>query len=84
MSFFPIRCPDCGKVLANLYNRWERCVSEDRSAEAKVAFFEEHRLSKDCCRKEFLTYLDVDLEIALNLGPPELMPQRRPRWILAR
>ena len=74
----PIRCMNCGNMLADKWRYFEKRVKEERgSASAKPIYidgttipdtperrvFEELGLRRYCCRKHLLTHRDLILKI---------------------
>lgn len=69
----PVRCMNCGKLLADKYDYYQRRLREEskgatgptyfegksipKTLEAKVC--EELSLTRYCCRKTFLTHVDL-------------------------
>jgi len=45
----PIRCYTCGKVLANLTERWEKYRKEQ--GDNWLPFFEQHNIQRYCCKR---------------------------------
>lgn len=57
----PIRCYTCNKVLARYQFVLDEFKKKYEHAENKpyVEFFEEMRITRYCCRKIFLTHVDI-------------------------
>ncbi len=49
----PIRCFTCGKVIGDLFERYEEIAKEKGSKEA----LDELGITRYCCRRMFLTYV---------------------------
>ena len=53
----PIRCFTCGKVIANL---WEKFYSEVKKQEKPVTqIFEEIGIQRYCCRRMMISHVDL-------------------------
>ena len=50
----PIRCYTCGKVLANLTERWERYRME-HGDENWLPFFQQHNIQRYCCKRVLMS-----------------------------
>lgn len=70
----PIRCMNCGCLIANMWRYWQRRLKELRPQgtnntiymdgtsvpdTAERKIFEELGLKRYCCRKHLLTHLDL-------------------------
>lgn len=53
MSLFPIRCFTCGKVIGNLYELYEKKITEKITAQEVL---DELKVNRFCCRRMFLSY----------------------------
>ncbi|EAN83740.1 putative DNA-directed RNA polymerase I subunit RPB10 [Trypanosoma cruzi] len=52
----PVRCYSCGKVIGNLYEKYQQLLSEDYTeAEALNAL----QLDRMCCRRMILSHIDL-------------------------
>jgi len=58
----PIRCFTCGKVIAN---KWEKYKSHLNSGLSNSDALKNIGMSRYCCRRMFLTHVDVDDKLLL-------------------
>jgi DNA-directed RNA polymerase subunit N len=54
---FPIRCFTCGKVINPL---WEEYTIRIKKEEEPEAILDSFKLKRFCCRRMFLTHVDID------------------------
>ncbi len=54
--YFPIRCFTCGAVIADKYEEYAKRVKEGKNP-AKV--LEEMDIERYCCRRMFLSHVEV-------------------------
>ena len=54
--YFPIRCFTCGAVIADKYEDYAKRVKEGKNP-AKV--LEEMEIDRYCCRRMFLSHVEV-------------------------
>ncbi|MFA5930609.1 MAG: DNA-directed RNA polymerase subunit N [Candidatus Micrarchaeia archaeon] len=54
--YFPIRCFTCGAVIADKYEEYAKRVKEGKNP-AKV--LEEMEIERYCCRRMFLSHVEV-------------------------
>ena len=59
--YFPIRCFTCGAVIADKYEEYAKRVKEGKNP-AKV--LEEMEIERYCCRRMFLSHVEVMDKIA--------------------
>lgn len=52
----PVRCYSCGKVVGNLYEKYQKLLDEDYT-EAEA--LDELHLVRYCCRRMILTHIDL-------------------------
>jgi DNA-directed RNA polymerase subunit N (RpoN/RPB10) len=59
----PVRCFSCNKVIGQLddvFNRYcEKNKNNINNNDGLIPFFEEFNIRKYCCRKIFLTHVDI-------------------------
>lgn len=69
MSFIPIRCFTCGKVIAG---KWEQYKIDIQSMPKKDAL-NKAQLTRICCRRMFLGHVDIaEEEINYSMPPNRL------------
>jgi len=54
--YFPIRCFTCGAVIADKYEEYQKRVKDGKNP-AKV--LEEMEIDRYCCRRMFLSHVEV-------------------------
>ena len=54
--YFPIRCFTCGAVIADKYEEYSKSVKEGKNP-AKA--LEEMEIERYCCRRMFLSHVEV-------------------------
>lgn len=59
---FSIRCYTCNAVLAHM---WEEYSASLREGENPIPFFESKKVSRMCCRRMFLSHVDLTPELVL-------------------
>ncbi len=60
---FPVRCISCGKVIGHLWEKYDNEVNKKGRPPGEV--LDELGVKRYCCRKHFLTHVDVFDEIAV-------------------
>jgi DNA-directed RNA polymerase subunit N (RpoN/RPB10) len=56
----PVRCFSCNKVIGQLDDVFRRYREKNKDKDdGLVPFFEEFNIRKYCCRKIFLTHVDI-------------------------
>nr|POE62533.1 dna-directed rna polymerases i, ii, and iii subunit rpabc5 [Quercus suber] len=69
----PIRCFSCGKVVADLYERYMVFVQKDENGQQELAdgdALDRLGLQRYCCRRMVLTHVDL-IEKLLKYNPNE-------------
>ena len=59
MSYWPVRCYTCGKVLGNLYNMYE----ENKDVIGLGPTMDKMKLKRYCCRSAVMGYTDFEKNI---------------------
>ena len=59
---FPIRCYTCNAALAHM---WEEYRDTLRDGASPLPFFESRGVSRMCCRRMFLSHVDLTPELVL-------------------
>lgn len=54
--YFPIRCFTCGKVIGHFYDKY---VEEISNGKDKAAVLNQLGVQKICCRRMFLSHVDI-------------------------
>ena len=57
---FPIRCFSCGAVIAQLYDKYKNLLKDGKS---KKETLDELGVDKYCCRRMFISHVDIMSEI---------------------
>ena len=55
----PVLCIGCGKLLGNLYDKYDESVKNDTVAK----FFEDNMITNYCCKKTFTTCAKIADEL---------------------
>ena len=63
----PIRCFTCNKVIAN---KWISYGDLIRNGTTPAAALDELRMTRDCCRRMFLTQEDASFAMLQGIGVP--------------
>ena len=64
MSFFPVRCFTCNKVIGNKLREYEKKIKTTKKKKQNIlASMGIHRY---CCRRMFLGYVDFDDKLLLH------------------
>lgn len=58
---FPIRCFTCGKVIAHLWEEYKKRVEK---GEDPAKILDELNVKRYCCRRIFLTHVEIFEKIA--------------------
>lgn len=60
----PVRCFTCNKIIGRydqVFQNFKQKFIDEKSIPYKE-FFEEHNIQRYCCRKIFMTYIDIFTE----------------------
>ncbi len=60
---FPVRCISCGKVIGHLWEKYKEEVYKKNKPAREV--LDEFGLKRYCCRKHFLTHVEIFDEVAV-------------------
>lgn len=61
----PIRCLSCNKVLAQYYDEIEEFRKNSKIP--NLTFFEDKKITRYCCKKILLTYVDIYKQSMIRL-----------------
>lgn len=76
---FPVRCYSCGKVIAQLKQKYDDMLSEGKT---RGEAMDKLGIKKLCCRRMFTTEVNIIDEVLIYAkGPAEDGP---PRWVNSR
>ncbi|GIQ82240.1 DNA-directed RNA polymerase, subunit N/Rpb10 [Kipferlia bialata] len=53
----PVRCFTCGKVVGNLYQKYQQLVTEEGMSKAEA--LDKLELDRYCCRRMILTHVEL-------------------------
>jgi len=53
----PVRCFTCGKVIGNLWTKYQELIEQEYSENEAL---NQLGLSRYCCRRMLLTHIDID------------------------
>lgn len=67
MSFFPIRCFTCGKVI-NRDKLFEKYQQESLIKDPLIVL-DELQIKRGCCRRMFLSHVDIEEELLMYDTP---------------
>lgn len=56
----PVRCFTCNKVIGRFQDSWDQYKQNNKlNKEDYIRFFETHNIQRYCCRKIFITHIDI-------------------------
>lgn len=67
----PVRCYTCGKVLANLTERWET-YAKQHGNDNWLPFFEKHRIHRYCCKRVLMSQVPDPNQTHQYTLPPSI------------
>jgi len=67
----PIRCYTCGKVLANLTERWENYRKQNGN-ENWLPFFQKHNIQRYCCKRVLMSQVPDPNHDNIYTLPPSI------------
>jgi DNA-directed RNA polymerases I, II, and III subunit RPABC5 len=67
MSFAPIRCFTCGKIMGNRYDTFNDFLKEGFSPQEAIKKLD---LTRYCCKRMVQSYVDLDERISQDLEIP--------------
>jgi len=53
---FPVRCFSCGAVIGHLHEDYDKLI---KSGKSKKESLDELGIKKYCCRRMFISYVDI-------------------------
>ena len=65
---FPVRCFTCGKVIGNMWNDF--CRRKLDTSKTEGEHLSNMNVKRHCCRRMFLTHVDID-DILLLYDVPD-------------
>lgn len=71
----PIRCYTCGKVLANLTERWEKYRNE-QGQEDWLPFFQRYNIRRYCCKRVLMSQVPDPNHDQSYVLPPSVIISR--------